>query len=100
MSRTLQAELLLLEHYDTHRRTLGHDYGQGRRVLELNRRSRELRAESYDHCSFTVEEMAAAYDRVGRARDMRAQTDAIRYGSRGAALTARAWITIRTRYAR
>lgn len=92
----LLAEYVLLEQYDLTRATLGHDYGNGARRGELIRRLRELEPNVLRLApQVTKQELLAAYARVGKQRDRRAQADAAKYGSAGANRTATAWRRIR-----
>jgi hypothetical protein len=90
--RGLAAELVVLELYDDRRRLFGHDYGNGQRVRELNRRHREL-----EPCGMIVPpldagELYAAYLRVGVPRLARARREQQRYGATSSNVrTIRAW---------
>lgn len=90
--RRLVAELAVLDRYDLHRRTAGHDYGAGQRVAELRRRGRVLRDRYGMQGSLSSHELAAqvtgaellaAFERVGRPRWERVQADEARFFPRG-----------------
>lgn len=77
-------DLELLERFDAMRSRLGHDYGSGQRGAELMRLRRRLEVDAPIHGesrrSVEIQEVAAAFERVGRPRLERARRDVERRG--------------------
>lgn len=79
-TRELAAEYHVLDTFDTWRSGAGHDYGSGQRGAELRRRRRVVPSTG-PYLPFTADELAAAFERVGRPRLARAERDAARYAN-------------------
>ncbi len=96
------AELELLEEYDRARSVAGHDYGSGQRNAELGRRRREVGVDALGSeiaaAPLTADELAAAFDRVGRPRLTRSARQADRYETATARRTFATWRRIERRY--
>lgn len=97
-TRTLAAELALLETYDATRSRLGHDYGGGQRRSELSRRRRELDSRlslvsrsAPLHDEPTADELREAFERIGRPRLSRLRTEGYRAHTPATTRTRRAW---------
>jgi len=113
--RRAAAELAVLCIYDLHRGLRGHDYGNGQRKGELNRRERALRGDAVTLAyaaagvqlpesmlrdagvPLTAAELVAAFDRVGRPRrDRISRRETYRAGTNGGRRSLRAWQDVQT----
>lgn len=89
-NRELLAELEILTTYDAIRQSRGHDYGGGQRAAELRRRRQSVEPNLGE--PLTVDELADAYDRVGRPRLERLERDA--FGTASSNRSIAAWRTV------
>lgn len=97
----LAAELVLLRTYDHRRRTFGHDFGCGQRAKELIERQRELELQAGGRLAAArlqrdvrLNDLLAAYARIGRPRLYRAEANSEQYGTKAAHRTRRCWLAI------
>lgn len=97
------AELAVLEQFDILRQATGHDFGAGQRAAELARRRRELRhpgsIDVTDTLGATAEEMAEAFERVGRPRLARIEREDFRRHTAATGRTFAAWTRLERRLA-
>jgi hypothetical protein len=96
----LCAELAVLVEYDRVRTAKRHDYGCGQRSAELMRRRRELQALGVDGAILyryrpdeyvSKDELAAAFERVGRPKLRRAERETYRKHTPATSRTLEAW---------
>lgn len=89
------AELEILERYDAMRERAGYDYGSGQRGAELMRRRRELDVEApvygESRRGVTMQELAAAFERVGRPRMARVAKEGYRSNTPTTTRTRATW---------
>lgn len=101
--RELAAELVVLEEFHARRSAAGHDYGGGQRRSEIWRRRRALDLEALRwsglaDSEFSAEELAAAFDRVGRPKIARIEREDYRRSTPSTQRTLRTWRSIERTY--
>ena len=104
--RELRAEYAVLEQYDELRNRAGDDYGCGQRYAELRRRRWKLEelgaaTPGWELDTPTADELALAFERVGRPRLTRACRDAVRFtpsAPRATRETIRCWQRLERRF--